>query len=152
MAKQRRATKNEVDKRILVIQGWIIEGAQDYFIKNQACQKWEISTKQAERYIQRAYERWRQDASISLEDRRAAKIAELKQMKRGMQEKYKGTPAGMNAVTRIEKMIIKLEALEPPRRHQIEGSLEHTHTVETREERDAYIKKVEEKIKANVDN
>ena len=116
-----KASNIEVEKRIFTIQGWIIDGVQDYLIIKQATTQWNISPRQAKRYLKNAYENWKTDESLTVEDKRAAKIAELKQLKRSLQEQYKGTPGGISAIMNIEKEIIKLEGILPPKRLQLSG-------------------------------
>lgn len=140
----KKCTKIEKEKRLLQVQGWIIDGAQDYLILRQATAQWNITLRQAKNYLQSAYTNWKQHANIDLETRRAAKIAELKQELRNLKPEFKGTPAGMNARTRIHKLLIKLEGLEPAKKHQVDATVVHTEM--TREERDEYIKKMQEKI------
>jgi hypothetical protein len=142
-----KCTKAEKEKRLLQVQGWIIDGAQDNFILRQIRNTWNISLVQARKYLKQAYANWLPDERINIENRRAAKIAELKQIKRSMKTEYKGTPAGINAITRVEKLIIKLEDLEPAKKHQVDATVVHTEM--TREERDEYIKKMQEKLIKN---
>ena len=120
MAKQ-RANTVEKEKRIFTIQGWIIDGVQDYLIFKQAKAHWNIADRQIKRYIKEAYDRWKPEAEISIEERRHAKIAELKQLKRGLKEKYKGTPDGIRAIMSVEKEIIRLENITPARKVEISG-------------------------------
>lgn len=139
-----KASKLEAEKRVFTIQGWIIDGVQDYLILKQATTQWGITLRQARTYLSRAYNNWKQDSDVTIDLRRQAKIAELKQTKRSLKEEFKGTPAGINAITRVEKLIIKLEDLEPAKKHQVDATVVHTEM--TREERDAYIKEMQEKI------
>lgn len=104
-----RANKVEKEKRILTVQGWIIEGVQEDFMRKQMHQEWGISTRQAKRYIADAYKSWKTDSEIDMETRRQAKIAELQQLKRSLKAEYKGTPAGIRAIMAVEKQIIRLE-------------------------------------------
>ncbi|WP_417867973.1 hypothetical protein [Xanthomarina gelatinilytica] len=120
-----KCTKAEKEKRVLQVQGWIIDGAQDDFILRQIKSTWSLTLRQAQKYLKEAYSNWLPDQKINIENRRAAKIAELKQMKRGLKPEYKGTPAGINALTRVEKLIIKLEDIDPPKRHEVKGDFTH---------------------------
>jgi len=125
MSKNKRATKKEKERRILTVQGWIIDGVHDDFMLRQACTQWEVSYRQAERYLEQAYKKWMVNAKMDVETRRQAKIAELKQDLRSLKPEYKGTPQGLNAKARIQKMIIRLENIEPPKRidAQVTGNL-----------------------------
>lgn len=144
-----KATKIEVEKRVFTIQGWILDGVHDYLILKQAQNQWGITLRQARTYLKRATSNWKRETDITLEDRRESKIAELKNLKRTLKEEYKGTPTGINAIIRVEKLIIKLEDIEPAKRHQIDAHV--THLEMTREERDAYIKKMQEKVIKHAD-
>jgi hypothetical protein len=121
--KNKRATAIEKEKRIFTMQGWIIDSVQDYLILKQAVTQWNISRRQAMNYLKKAYENWRLDEELSVEDKRMAKIAELKQLRRNMNEKYKGTPEGISAIMKVEREIIRLEGIEPPKRVEINGTL-----------------------------
>lgn len=107
------------EKRILTVQGWLVDGVQDDFIKKQIQSEWGVGLRQARNYLRWAYEKWKPQEDITLELRRSNKIAELKQLRRSLKEKFKGTPQGINAVIRVEKEIIKLEGITPPKKHEI---------------------------------
>lgn len=151
MSKSNRASRFTKEQRILTVQGWIIDGAQDDFIIRQMKQEWDLGTRQCIRYLRTAYGNWKQNADISIEDRRAAKVAELKQLRRSLKAEYMGTPQGINAVGRIEKQIIKLEGLEPVKRLDLTSKGESIQPVDNRtpEERDARIKELIEKHNAD---
>ncbi|WP_234110152.1 hypothetical protein [Chryseobacterium sp. R2A-55] len=123
MAKQ-RASSVEKEKRIFTIQGWIIDGVQDYLIKKQVL-NWGISGRQSERYIAEAYNRWKKDKTIELVNRRDARIAELQQDIRGMSEDFKRTPQGLRVMLAYKKEISKLEDLYPARHVKISGDAEN---------------------------
>lgn len=130
MSKISKATNDEKERRIFTVQGWIVDGVQDYMIKRQIM-GWGLSGRQADRYIKLAYERWKPIEEISIEERRAAKIADLKQLRRSLQEKFKGTPEGIRAIMNIEKQIIRLEDITPARRLQLSGDSENPLKIET---------------------
>ena len=113
MSKQDRATKIEKEKRIFIVQGWIIEGIQDNIIAKNIVERWGLDIRQAQRYVREAYEKWKKIEGVNIDMKREMKIAKLQQMIRTMKEEYKGTPAGIQAVMSVEKEIIKLEGLEP---------------------------------------
>lgn len=77
---------------------------------------WGIKKRQAARYIAEAYDRWRKDKTIDIEQRRDARIAELQQDIRGMDEKFKRTPMGLRTILAYKKELSKLEDLYPARR------------------------------------
>lgn len=104
-----KCTKLEKEKRIFIIQGWIIDGVQDYLILKQAKAQWSIEIRQAREYLKQGYENWKQDKDIDFELKKDAMIAELKQTKRSLKEEHKGTPAGIRAIMAVNKEIIRLE-------------------------------------------
>ncbi|TXK78703.1 hypothetical protein [Mesonia sp. K4-1] len=146
----KRVSKEEKDKRVLTVQGWIIDGVQEDLMRRQIISEWGLSSKQAKRYIQAAFNNWKADEEINIELRRQAKIAELKQDLRSLKGEFKGTPQGLNAKARIQKMIIRLENIEPAKKHQVDANV--TQTQLTREERDEMIQKLIEKATMNVNN
>lgn len=111
-----KVTKIEKEKRIFTIQGWIIDGVQDYLIMKQVRSNWDLSERQAQRYITEAYKRWKKDQTIDILQRRDARIAELQQDIRGMDEKFKKTPLGLRTILAFKKEISKLEDIYPARR------------------------------------
>lgn len=125
-----KATNDEKERRIFQVQGWIVDGVQDYMIKKQIM-GWGLSGRQADRYLKDAYNRWKPIEEISVEERRAAKIADLKQLRRGLQERFKGTPEGIRAIMQVEKQIIRLEDLEPAKRLQLSGDAENPLKLDT---------------------
>jgi hypothetical protein len=125
MSKSKRVTKEEKERRIFTVQGWIIEGVHDDFMMRQMRNQWGISSRQAKRYLKSAYSNWKGDEEIDIETKRQAKIAELKHDLRSLKPEFRGTPQGLNAKARIQKMIIRLENIEPPKRinAQVTGNL-----------------------------
>lgn len=110
-----KCTKDEKERRILKVQGWIIDGAQDNLILRQIKTEWNLGLRQAKNYLREAYDNWKPIAELGIEEKRAAKIAELKQDLRSLKPEYVGTPQGLNAKTQLNKLIIRLEGIEPPR-------------------------------------
>lgn len=120
MAKEKRATRNEKEKRILAVQAWIIDGVQDDFMVRQMGTQWGLCVRQAKRYLEEAYKRWRHNENVGIEDRRAAKIADLKQVRRSLKPEFVGTPQGINAIVRIERLMMRLEPIEVPRNIRVD--------------------------------
>lgn len=120
MSKQDRATKIEKEKRIFIVQGWIIEGIQDRLIVKQIMERWNLDARQAQRYVRDAYDSWKKIEGVNLDMKREMKIAELKQLKRSLKDNFKGTPSGIAAIMAVEKEIIKLEGIELPKTVKLE--------------------------------
>lgn len=122
-----RASAGETTNRIFQIQGWIINGVPDYLILKNIEQQFinakgePISRRQAKVLLQKAYSIWQESEETTIEQKRAFRIAELKQDIRNMKDTYKGTPQGMSVVNSIKKEISKLEALYPAKTHILKG-------------------------------
>jgi len=116
-----RSSKEETERRVFTIQGWIISGVPDYLILKNIEQQFQnsdgnyISRRQAKVLLQKAYKIWHEEEEATIEQKRALRIAELKQDIRNMKESYKGTPQGMSVVNSIKKEITKLEGLYHPK-------------------------------------
>lgn len=111
----------EYEKRIRIVQEWILEDWPSCDIVQQVNSKWGVEERQAKRYLAEARKRW-----VALEDhvlasKRKLKIESLKKLKRSLQAKFVGTPNGIQAILNVEKEIIKLEALAPPKKLEIYG-------------------------------
>lgn len=115
-----KASKVEYERRVFTIQGWIIDGVQDYLILKQVM-NWGLSLRQARRYIAEAYDRWKKEATINIDTRRDARIAELQQDIRGMDEKFRKTPLGLRTILAYKKELSKLEDLYPARKIAVSG-------------------------------
>lgn len=123
MPKSNRVTKIEKERRERQVQDWLIEGRSDLDIIADIKKEWQLSRKQADKYLKTAYDGFRKDNEITIESKRASKIAELKALIRGMDDKYKSTPAGVNAINRVQKQIIRLDGTEMPKQHQVEANV-----------------------------
>lgn len=119
MKRKARATNAETEKRVFTIQGWILDGVQNHLIIKQIMTEWNLSARQAERLISKAFNEWNEVEGIEIEKRRKMKIAELKQKIRSLKSEYKGTPSGLNIALAYEKEIIKLEGLYLPKERKI---------------------------------
>ncbi len=121
----KKASNIEAEKRVFTIQGWIIDGVQDYLIIKQATTHWNISSRQAKRYLKTAYENWKSDGEISIEMKRASRIADIKQDIRTLDEKFKKTPQGLKYILDAKKELNKLEDLYPAKKIQLSGDVEN---------------------------
>lgn len=119
-----KSTKIETANRVFTIQGWILNGVQDYLILKNIEQKYNVGRRQAKNLLQKAYKIWHEDQEATIEQKRSMRIAELQQDIRGMKDEYKGTPRGMAVINSIKKEISKLEALYPARTHILQGNTE----------------------------
>jgi hypothetical protein len=126
-----RSTKLETEKRIFIIQGWIIKGVPDYLILKNIQTQFKNSDanflciRQAKNLIAKAYDIWQKSEEATVDQKRSLRIAELKQDILGLKEEYKGTPRGMAVVNSIKKEITKLEALYHPKINILRGDKEN---------------------------
>jgi len=101
----------EIDRRVRIIQEWLIDDLPVADIKTECERKWLVSTRQAERYIEKARERWAKDEDEKIDRKRRKMIETLKKRKRSLKPEFVGTPTGINALLRIDKEISRLENL-----------------------------------------
>ncbi|WP_324069836.1 MAG: hypothetical protein RSE15_04850 [Flavobacterium sp.] len=126
-----RSSKEETERRVFTIQGWIINGVPDYLILKNIQNQFQnkdgnyLSRRQAKVLLQKAYTIWQQDQEATIDQKRALKIARLQQEIRSMDEKYKNTPQGMAVKLSYEKEINKLEALYPVKILRLQGDKEN---------------------------
>ncbi len=116
-----RSTKMETDKRVFTIQGWIISGVPDYLILKNVEQQYGVKRRQSKNLLNKAYDSWHKDEEATVAQKRALKVAELKQLARSMTEKEKKTPRGIGTLIRVHKEINKLEGLYPAKTHILKG-------------------------------
>ena len=116
-----KADKVEVDRRLRTVQEWIIEDIPYQDMVNQMVQKWGIEERQAKRYVREARRLWVDQEQAIIDHKRRLKVESLKKLKRSLQSQFVGTPAGMNAILRIEKEIITLEGLRPATKLELTG-------------------------------
>lgn len=121
---RKKASGIESARRVHQIQGMITSGVPDYKILYFAQTTWNISERQAKRYLQKAYQNWKVDCEASIEEQRAAKIAELQELKNSLQESSKKTPQGLQVILNIQKEIIKLQDLMPAKKVILQGDAE----------------------------
>lgn len=130
MIKKGRATKAETARRVFTIQGWILDGVQNHLIIKQVTEDWELSDRQAERLISKAFNEWNEIDGIKIEEKRRMKIAQLKQDVRSLKPEFKGTPSGLRAKLSYEKEIMKLEGLYLPKETKIMHSNDPDNPIE----------------------
>ena len=141
----KKATKIEKENRILQIAEAIINGYSDMKILEMIKQNWGLTLRQARNYKKWAYDRLKPTHDESLESKRSAKIAEIQEECRKLDERYRRTPKGLNAWVNAQKLIVKLEDLEPVKKVQLSGDEENPLAVKWVEEK-TYLQPEEEEI------
>ncbi|HEX8575768.1 MAG TPA: hypothetical protein VF677_05700 [Flavobacterium sp.] len=140
-----RSSKLETEKRVFTIQGWIINGVPDYLILKNIEQQFKnkdgqfIKRRQSKVLLQKAYKIWHEEQEATIEQKRALKIAKLKQDIRSMGSEFKNTPQGMAVLLNYEKEINKLEALYPATKVILQGDKDNPIVISNSEEREARI-------------
>jgi hypothetical protein len=113
--------KVEFEKRIRIVQEWILE-EQPYTDMVAAIKlKWSLEDRQAKKYIRQARERWVDQEQVIVDQKRRLRIEGLKKLKRSIKEPFKGTPRGMEALLKIDKEISKLEGIYPATKLEVSG-------------------------------
>lgn len=109
-----RSTNAEKEKRLIVIQGWIIDDVPtDMIVKQIVARGW-VGERQAKRLVASALSKWVEQEDGDITKKRKMKVLQLQQLKRSLQDKYKGTPEGIRAVIAVEKEIIRVSGLAAP--------------------------------------
>jgi hypothetical protein len=114
--------KIEFEKRVRMVQEWIIEDWPEADIRNNIMKTWKVCDRQSRRYVAEARKRWAGENQKEVDERRRLRIESLKKLKRSLKEQYKGSPSGIFAVLAVDKEIIKLEGLDPAIKVQHTGA------------------------------
>lgn len=113
MPKEQKVSRVELQRRLRIVQEWIIEDQPNCDIEASCVRQFQVSPRQAKRYIAAALDIWKEGNQEKLASKRARRIESLKKMLRSLKPEYKGTPAGMRVVLQIQREIIKLEGVTP---------------------------------------
>jgi ribosomal protein L17 len=105
--------KIDIESRVYQIQKWLLDGLSFKEIETKAA-KWKVSVRTLERYVARAKDNWVKEERESIDIKRAQKVKELEALKKSLIKKYRGHPAGIMAVARVENQLIKLQGLAAP--------------------------------------
>lgn len=116
MAGTTRVSTLEKEKRVQNVMDWIISGTPDYKLRKKIKDTFKVEKRQADRYIKDAMDRWKPGAESDIENKRSARIDELKDIVKNMSAADKKTPNGIRAILAVKKEISKLENLYPAKR------------------------------------
>jgi hypothetical protein len=105
------ANKIELEKRIRQVQEWILMDNAVHDILTQCIQSWNVSKRQAERYVWAARQFFIEKTQESFEKKRAYYLARKRKLIRDMDPKEKKTAAGVAAVNRVLDSMQKLEGV-----------------------------------------
>lgn len=104
-----KSTKIETDKRTRAVQEWMMQGHSSADIVRQCTAQWNITGRQAYKYIRKAYEAFRAQAENDIEARKQFHIHSRLKLFRDLQDKKASKPAGVALA--ILQDIAKLEGL-----------------------------------------
>ena len=119
-----RATNLEKEIRVQKIQQWIIDSIPDYKIMDKIKKDFNLSRRQAIRYFNDASKRFITDNATTLEQKRQARIAWLKNEMATFPKSDRQTAAAKKVLLAYAKELSKLEALYVPKRIQLTGDEE----------------------------
>jgi len=111
----------EWDKRIRIVQEWLIDDWSSTDIIAKINNKWGIEERQAKRYISEARSKWNEDEDELIKQKRKRKVAKLQKLSRSLDKKFIGTPAGIRSILSVEKELINLEGLRPATKVELTG-------------------------------
>lgn len=111
MPKSSKSDKLEKEKRIRIVQEWILQDHIITDIVTQCGAKWGLSERQAFRYIKEAGEQFKAITEKNLEKRLNYHIQRRNKLLRDLKPEERNTPAGINAQLAILKDIADLEQL-----------------------------------------
>lgn len=117
-----KSNKIEYEKRLLVIQEWILEDIPYTLLFNRIMSVWKIKQSQAKKDISLAWSRLVEQEQVLIDHKRKLRIEGLKKHKRSLKDQYKGTPRGIEALLKIDKEISKLEGLYPATKLEVSGT------------------------------
>lgn len=104
-----KSSKIEMDKRIRMVQEWMMQGHSTADIVRNITSKWDVTERQAFKYIHRAYVSFREVSEKNIENRRHYHLNTRLKLYRDL--KGKEFPEGSKAALSILQDIAKLEGL-----------------------------------------
>jgi polyhydroxyalkanoate synthesis regulator phasin len=116
MPRENKVTKVMKEQRIFTVQSWLIDAVPNALIIKQIINNWELSRRQAIRYLDEAFKEWNTETAATIEEKRQTRIAWLQNEVRSIDPKFKNTPQGKRTLLAFAKEISKLEALYPPKK------------------------------------
>lgn len=106
-----KSDKNETTKRIRIVYDWILQDHITTDIISQSQLSWNISERQAYRYIKAAQKLFEETDITTLQQKKAYYLARKKKLLRDMNAEEKKTAAGVMAINRVLDSMAKLEGV-----------------------------------------
>lgn len=106
-----RANKAETQRRIRIIQEWILQDYVTSDIIQQACQTWNITARQAYRYLYYANRFFQEKDQLSLQAKVSYYVARKKKLLREMDPAERRTAAGVAAANKVLDSMAKMQGV-----------------------------------------
>ena len=106
-----RIDKIEYDKRVRIVQEWILQDHLTSDIVTQCVNKWHVSNRQALRYVADAHNAFQKITEKKVERRLNYHLQRRAKLLRDMDDKHKRTPVGIAVQLDVLQDIAKLEQL-----------------------------------------
>lgn len=116
----KKSTHIEVEKRIRIIQEWILEGYATTDIITQLTITYQITQRQAYNYIKKAFDSFKEKNQHTIDQKKGYHIALRQKMLKELQEKK--TPEGTRTALRIADSMARIEGL------MVVGNAQQTNT------------------------
>jgi hypothetical protein len=105
------STKGDLDSRIRKVQEWLMADHMNGDIVDFCVNSWDVSRRQAYRYIGKAMEAFKESNEKSVDQKKNYYLARKRKLIHDMPDAYKKTPAGVAAINRVLDSMAQLEGL-----------------------------------------
>ncbi len=109
MGRKKGSSGVEAYARVRSVMEWLLTGNSSTDVIRQSVLKWEISDRQAKRYISDAFKELRKATGADIKDRQALHIEARMKLLRGLKDI--ASPEGVNTALRIWDSTAKIEGL-----------------------------------------
>ena len=130
-----RVTKTERNRRVLEVCEWIINGVPDYKIHQRLKDSYGIKLRQCRNYIKQADEKLKPQQEADIETKRNRKILEIQKRVLQLDVDETKTAKGLSAYINAQKLLIKLENIEPVKKIQFENDKDNPFNIVWKEEK-----------------
>jgi len=104
-----RVDSIESERRVRIVQEWILQGQSTSDIIAQLCMSFSISRRQAYRYYEKAFKAFQNENKQSIEAKKAYHLSLRRRLLKNLKEKE--TPSGARAALRIADSMARMEGL-----------------------------------------
>jgi hypothetical protein len=100
-----------MEKRVRMVQQWLLEDHPTHDIVSFCIGKWDVSKRQAYRYLSHAMEKFREANEKSVEQKVNYYLARKRKLIHDMPDAYKKTPQGVAAINNVLNSMAVLEGI-----------------------------------------